>query len=116
MPVIGFLHSSPPGPVAGQEAAFFQGLKEAGFIDGKNILTEYRWAEGHSERLAALAAGLVARRVRVIAALGGDVTALAARKATGTVPIVFVNGSDPIKSGLAASINRPTCSVTGGSV
>jgi putative ABC transport system substrate-binding protein len=113
MPVIGFLHSSSPGPVASQEAAFFQGLKEAGFIDGKNILTEYRWAEGHSERLAALAADLVDRRVTVIAALGGDVTALAARKATGTIPIVFVNGSDPIKSGLVASINRPAGNVTG---
>src|SRR5260370_34104489 len=113
MPVIGFLHSSSPGPVASQEAAFFQGLKEADFIDGKNILTEYRWAEGHSERLAALAADLVARRGTVIAALGGDVTALAARKATGTIPIVSVNGSDPIKSGLVASINRPAGNVTG---
>ena len=113
MPVIGFLHSSSPGPVVSQEAAFFQGLKEAGFIDGKNVLIEYRWAEGHSERLAALAADLVDRRVTVVAALGGDVTALAARKATGTIPIVFVNGSDPIKSGLVASINRPAGNVTG---
>jgi putative ABC transport system substrate-binding protein len=113
MPVVGFLHSSSPAPATGQEAGFLEGLKEAGFIGGKNVLIEYRWAEGHLERLAALAADLADRRVTAIAALGGDVTALAARQATGSIPIVFVNGSDPIRSGLVASINHPAGNVTG---
>jgi putative ABC transport system substrate-binding protein len=113
MPVIGFLHSAFRGPAAGQEAAFLEGLKEAGFVDGKNVSIEYRWAEGHMDRLAALAADLADRRVTAIAALGGDTTALAARQATGTIPIVFVNGSDPVRSGLVASINRPAGNVTG---
>ena len=113
LPVIGFLHSSAPAPAAGQRAAFEEGLKEAGFIDGKNALIEYRWAEDHPERLAALAADLVDRRVTAIAALGGDVTAIAAKAATATIPIVFLNGSDPIKAGLVASINRPGGNVTG---
>jgi putative ABC transport system substrate-binding protein len=113
LPVIGFLHSSARAPAAGQQAAFEEGLTEAGFIDGKNVLIEYRWAEDHPERLAALAADLVDRRVTAIAALGGDVTAIAARAATATIPIVFLNGSDPIKAGLVASINRPAGNVTG---
>jgi putative tryptophan/tyrosine transport system substrate-binding protein len=113
MPVIGFLHSAFRGPAAHQEAAFLDGLKEAGFVDGRNVRIEYRWAEGHLDRLAALAADLADRRVTAIAALGGDTTALAARRATGTIPIVFVNGSDPVKSGLVASINRPAGNVTG---
>jgi putative ABC transport system substrate-binding protein len=113
MPVVGFLHSSSPGPAASQQNAFGDGLKEAGFIGGKNVSIEYRWAEGHPERLAALASDLVDHRVTAIAALGGDVTAIAARAATATIPIVFLNGSDPIKSGLVASINRPGGNVTG---
>jgi putative tryptophan/tyrosine transport system substrate-binding protein len=113
MPVIGFLHSSAPAPAASQQAAFEEGLKEAGFVDRKNVSIEYRWAEDHPERLAALAADLVGRRVTAIAALGGDVTAIAARAATATIPIVFLNGSDPIKAGLVASINRPAGNVTG---
>ena len=113
MPVIGFLHPSTPAPAADQQAAFGDGLKEAGFIDGKNVLIEYRWAEDHPERLAALAADLVGRRVTAIAAVGGDVTAIAARAATATIPIIFLNGSDPVKAGLVASINRPAGNVTG---
>jgi putative ABC transport system substrate-binding protein len=113
VPVIGFLHTSSRGPIVSQEAAFLQGLKEAGFADGKNVTIEYRWAEGHPQRLAAFAADLVARGVSVIAALGGDVTALAAKQATGSIPIVFVNGSDPIRTGLVASINRPGGNLTG---
>jgi putative ABC transport system substrate-binding protein len=113
LPVIGFLHSSAPVPAASQQAAFEGGLKEAGFVDGKNVVIEYRWAEDHPERLAALAADLVGRRVTAVAALGGDVTAIAAKAATATIPIVFLNGSDPIKAGLVASINRPAGNVTG---
>jgi putative ABC transport system substrate-binding protein len=113
LPVVGFLHSSSQGPAAGQQAGFLEGLKEADFIVGKNVLIDYRWAEGHVERLAALAAELTDRRVTIIAALGGDVTALAAKQATAAIPIVFVNGSDPVRSGLVASINHPAGNVTG---
>src|SRR6202451_113427 len=104
LPVVGFLHSASPYPEEAE--AFGQGLKEAGFVDGKNVTIEFRWAEGHRDRLAVFAPGLVHRQVSVIADIGGDVTALAAKAATSTIPIVFLNGSDPIKSGLVASINR----------
>jgi putative ABC transport system substrate-binding protein len=110
IPVIGFLDSaSPPLHVD----AFHRGLKEAGFVEGQNASIEYRWAEGQSDRLPALAADLVRRHVSVIAALGGDLTALAAKAATSITPIVFMNGSDPVKSGLVTSINRPEGNVTG---
>jgi putative ABC transport system substrate-binding protein len=111
MPVVGFLHSTAPYP--DEAAAFRQGLKETGFIDGQNVSIEFRWAEGHADRLPALAADLVQRHVMVIAAIGGDVTALAAKAATSTTPIVFLNGSDPVSSGLVTSINRPGGNITG---
>jgi putative ABC transport system substrate-binding protein len=111
MPVVGFLHSAVP--FEEQAAAFRKGLKEIGFVDGQNITIEYRWAEVHADRLPGFAADLVARRVAVIAAIGGDVVALAAKAATTSIPIVFLNGSDPVRSGLVASINQPGGNVTG---
>src|SRR6202451_3223494 len=111
LPVVGFLHSASPYPEEAE--AFGQGLKEAGFVDGKNVTIEFRGPEGHRDRLPVFATDLVHRQVSVIAAIGGDVTALAAKAATSTIPIVFLNGSDSLKSRLVASINRPGGNITG---
>jgi putative ABC transport system substrate-binding protein len=113
LPVVGFLNSTPPGPFAPQVAAFHQGLSETGYVEGQNLTIEYRWAEGHDDRLPALAADLVDRKVDVIVAGGSINAAIAAKSATSTIPIVFPGISDPVAAGLVASLARPGGNVTG---
>jgi ABC-type uncharacterized transport system substrate-binding protein len=116
MPVVGLLSSNQAAAVPHFIAAFRQGLADIGFVEGKNVAIEYRFAEQRLERLPALTMDLVRRQVAVIFTSGADVPALVAKGATSTIPIVFVTGYDPVKSGLVASLNRPGGNVTGATV
>jgi putative ABC transport system substrate-binding protein len=116
VPVIGFLSSGSPRAFARLTAAFREGLQTEGYVHGSNVWVEYRWAEGHYDDLPGLAADLVQRRVAVIAATGGLVSAEAAKKATTEIPIVFVVGPDPVHLKLVTSLNRPGGNATGVSI
>src|ERR1700757_3564757 len=116
MPVVGVLPPSPPDAYSDRLRAFRQGLKDAGFIEGENVAIEYRSADDQTDRLPALAAELAQRRVAVIAAIGGIPSALAAKAATTTIPIVFLVGIDPVGLGLVSNLARPGGHLTGISV
>src|SRR5262249_46360292 len=113
MRVIGFLSSRSPSESSGVVAAFRQGLGESGFVEGQNLAIAFRWAEGHYDRLPALAAELANLRVNVLSAAGGPPSAFAAKVANATIPIVFSAVNHPVELGLVASLNRPGGNVTG---
>ena len=113
MPVIGYLSLGSPGPSTPWLAAFRQGLSETGYVEGQNVTIEYRWAKDNYDRLPALAADLVGRKVDAIVTFGGPLPTLAAKGATSTIPIVFLAGSDPVVTGIVASFARPGGNLTG---
>lgn len=117
IPLVGWLGAGAAGASPFSVEAFQRGLRETGYVDGQTVKIEYRWAEGRYAQLPAMAADLVSRKVDIIVCSGGSVTALAAKKATATIPIVFASvGADPIKVGLVASLNRPEANVTGNTI
>ena len=113
MPVVGFLSSLSQFESSNLVAAFRRGLAEGGFVEGQNVVVDYRWADGRYDRLQPMAADLVGRRVAVLVSTGGHPTVVAAKAATTTIPIVFTTGFDPVKSGIIASFNRPGGNLTG---
>jgi len=113
MPVIGYFSARSPVTDGSMLSAFRQGLSDTGFVEGRNVAMEFRWAEGRDDRLLELAHDLVRRRVAVIITTGGESTARAVKAATSTIPIVFISGSDPVESGLVASLSRPGGNLTG---
>jgi putative tryptophan/tyrosine transport system substrate-binding protein len=113
LPVVGFMSGRAPDESANLVVAFRQGLADTGFVEGRNVVIEFRWALGDYDRLPALATDLVSRNVAVLVGLGGDVSALVAAKTTKTIPVVFGMGGDPVKAGIVASFNRPGGNVTG---
>jgi putative tryptophan/tyrosine transport system substrate-binding protein len=112
LPVIGYLNTNQPDTMTLGVAAFLEGIKEGGYVDGRNVAIEYRWADGHLDRLPALVADLVRRQVKVLVTSGVDAT-LAAKSATTTIPIVFASGADPVGAGFVSSLSRPRGNVTG---
>ena len=112
-PVVGLVHAASANYFAQLAPSLAQGLKESGYTEGQNLTIEYRWAQGHYDRLPALTAELVARKVAVIVAGGGTAPANAAKAATSTIPIVFVSAADPVKAGVVGSLNRPGRNITG---
>jgi len=115
VPIIGFLHTASAERFRSPLDAFHRGLRNAGYIEGRNVAIEYRWADGQLERLSEMATDLVRRNVAVIAATGGNISTLVAKSVTSTIPIVFTSGSNPVKAGLVTSLNRPGGNVTGAS-
>ena len=113
MPVIGFLNPASPQPWKDYIAGFRAGLKEGGYLDGQNVTIEFRWAEGHYDRLPEMAADLVRRKVAVLVATGGALSVVAAKGATSTIPIVFTSGVDPIHAGFVTSLSHPGGNLTG---
>jgi putative ABC transport system substrate-binding protein len=114
LPVVGFLNSASADGYASMAAAFRKGLRETGYVDGNNVIIEYRWAEDRYDRLPALAADLVSRRVAVIFANSPSIAP--SKAATSTIPIVFMSGDDPVRLGFVASFNRPGANLTGVSI